>query len=72
MYHGNTNERQHYQPGHWLPLLTVTSDSAAKGLAKDLEVAGAGQVHSHFFVSPFRFLPSVVPNVVFHSCHHGT
>ena len=26
-------------------LLAVTSDPAAKGLAKDLEVAGAGLVH---------------------------
>ena len=31
-------------------LLAVTSDPAAKGLAKDLKVAGAGPVHCH---SPF-------------------
>ena len=33
-------------------LLAVTSDSAAKGLAKDLEVAGAGPVHCHFSLPP--------------------
>ena len=29
-------------------LLVVTSDPAIKGLAKDMEVAGAGPVHYHF------------------------
>ena len=38
---------------HWL--LAVTSDPAAKRLAKDLEAAGAGPVHCHF---PF---PSFFP-----------
>ena len=33
-------------------LLAVTSDSAAKGSAKDLEVAGAGPVHGHFSLPP--------------------
>ena len=33
-------------------LLVVTSDLAAKGSAKDLEVAGAGPVHCHFFLPP--------------------
>ena len=30
-------------------LLAVTSDPAAKDLAKDQEVAGAGPVHCHFW-----------------------
>ena len=33
-------------------LLAVTSDPAAKGSAKDLEVAGAGPVHCHFSLPP--------------------
>ena len=33
-------------------LLVVTSDPAAKGSAIDLEVAGAGPVHCHFFLPP--------------------
>ena len=33
-------------------LLAVTSDPAAKGSAKDLEVAGAGPVHCHFPLPP--------------------
>ena len=33
-------------------LLVVTSDPAAKGSAKDLEVAGAGPVHCHFSLPP--------------------
>ena len=33
-------------------LLAVTSDLAAKGSAKDLEVAGAGPVHRNFFFPP--------------------
>ena len=33
-------------------LLVVTSDPAAKGLAKDLEVAGVGPVHCHFSLPP--------------------
>ena len=33
-------------------LLEVTSDPAAKGSAKDLEVAGAGPVHCHFPLPP--------------------
>ena len=33
-------------------LLAVTSDPAAKGSAKDLEVAGAGPVHCHFSIPP--------------------
>ena len=53
-------------------LLAVTSDLAAKRLAKDLEVASAGPVHCHIFPSPLHSLPCVVSNVVFHSCHHGT
>ena len=53
-------------------LLAMTSDPAAKGSAKDLEVAGAGPVHCHFSLPPFLSLPCVVLNVVFHSCHHGT
>ena len=54
-------------------LLAVTRDPAAKGLAKDLEVVGAGPVHCHFSLPPSS-LPCVVPNVnvVFHSCYHGT
>ena len=36
-------------------LSAVTSDPAAKRLAKDLEVAGAGLVHCHFFF-PSSFL----------------
>ena len=34
-------------------LLAVTSDPAAKGSAKDLEVAGVGPVHCHFSLLPF-------------------
>ena len=30
----------------------MTSDPAAKGLAKDLKVAGAGPVHCHFSLPP--------------------
>ena len=37
-------------------LLAVTSDPAAKGSAKDLEVAGAGPVHCHFSLPPASFL----------------
>ena len=33
-------------------LLAVTSDPAAKGSAKDLEVAGAGPVHCRFSIPP--------------------
>ena len=33
-------------------LLAVTSDPAAKGSAKDLEVASAGPVHCHFPLPP--------------------
>ena len=43
-------------------LMAVTSDPAAKGSAKDLEVAGAGPVHCHFSLLS---LPRVVPNVIF-------
>ena len=47
-------------------LLAVTSDPAARGSAKDLEVAGAGLVHCHFFPSPlFLYHAYVVLNVVF-------
>ena len=46
-------------------LLAVTSDPAAKGSAKDPEVAGAGLAHCHFSLPP-SFLPCVVANVVFH------
>ena len=52
-------------------LLAMTSDPAAKGSAKDLEVASAGSAHCHFFL-PSSFLTCVVPNIIFHSCHHGT
>ena len=34
-------------------LLAVTSDLAAKGSAKDLEVASADPVHCHFPFPPF-------------------
>ena len=47
-------------------LLAVTSDPAAKGSAKDLEVAGAGQFTA-IFPFPRLSLPCVVPNVVFHT-----
>ena len=36
-------------------LLAVTGGSVAKGLAKDLEVAGSGPVHCHFPL-PLHFL----------------
>ena len=36
----------------WL-LAVVTSDLAAKGSAKDLEVADTGPVHFHFSFPPF-------------------
>ena len=49
----------------------VTSDPAAKGSAKDLEVAGAGPVHCHFSFPPLS-LPCVVPNVGFYLHHCGT
>ena len=52
-------------------LLAVTSDPVAKGSANNLEVAGVGPVHCHFFL-PLISLPYVVLNAVFHSCHHGT
>ena len=39
-------------------LLVVTTDPAAKEFAIDLEVAGAGPVHCHFFPSP------LIPNYV--------
>ena len=42
-----------YKEGMDQWLLAVTSDSAAKGSANDLEVAGAGLVHWHFPLSPF-------------------
>ena len=42
-----------YKEGMDQWLLAVTSDPAAKGSAKDLEVAGAGPVHCHFSYSPF-------------------
>ena len=45
-------------------LLALTSDPAAKGSAKDLEVAGAGPVHYHFSLSLLS-LPCVVLNVIF-------
>ena len=51
---------------HWL--LAETSDPAAKGSTKNLEIASAGPVHCHFSLPPF----CVVPNIIFHSCHHGT
>ena len=41
-----------YKEGMDQWLLAVTSDSAAKGSAKDLEVAGAGPVHCHFSIPP--------------------
>ena len=48
-------------------LLPVTScDPAAKGLTKDLEVAGTGPVHCHYPL-PSLFLPCVVLNVAFDS-----
>ena len=65
MYYGDTNERQRSKlhmvrkeggkgkmaVDQWL--LAVTSDPAAKGSVKDLEVAGAGPVHCHFSLPPF-------------------
>ena len=42
-----------YKEGMDQWLLAVTSDPAAKGSAKDLEVAGAGPVHCHFPLPPF-------------------
>ena len=42
----------------------MTSDPVAKGLAEDLEVAGAGPIHCHF-PSPLLSLPCVVPNVIY-------
>ena len=76
MYHGDMNERQCSKlqmvrkegMNQWL--LVVSSNPAAKGLAKDLEIASAGPVHCHFSLHPS--LPCVVMNVVFHLCHHGT
>ena len=66
MYHGCTNEirckphtvrkRRGGENGgmdEWL--LAVTSGSVAKGLAKDLEIAGSGLVHCHFPL-PLHFL----------------
>ena len=53
MYHGDTNERQRSELHMDQWLLAVTSDLAAKGSAKDLEVAGAGPVHCHFSLPPF-------------------
>ena len=41
-----------YKEGMDQWLLAVTSDPAAKGSAKDLEVAGAGPVHCHFSLPP--------------------
>ena len=54
------------QLGHWSPptatnpfppyiqwLLAVTSDTAAKGSTKDLELASAGPVHYYFSLPPF-------------------
>ena len=41
-----------YKEGMDQWLLAVTSDLAAKGSAKDLEVAGAGPVHCHFPFPP--------------------
>ena len=43
-------------------LLAVTSEPAAKGSAKDVEVASAGPVHCHFSLPPLSS-PCVVPNV---------
>ena len=46
----------------------MTSDPAAKGSAKDLEVAGASLVHCHFPFPPSS-LPCVVLNVVIYYKH---
>ena len=52
-----------YKEGMDQWLLAVTSDLAAKGSAKDLEVAGvAGQVHCHFSLPPF---------FPYHACPEG-
>ena len=62
MYHGDTNERQRSElhmvrkeggreNGSELDQ-HIASDLAAKGLAKDLEVASAGLVHCHFSFPP--------------------
>ena len=60
MYHGDTNKRQRSElhmvrkeGGREKWLLAMTSDPAAKGSVKDLEVAGAGLVHCHFSLPPF-------------------
>ena len=58
-------------------LLAVTSDPAAKGSAKDLEVAGAGPVHCRFSIPP-SFLTmcsserclSLTMYVLMRSCTH--
>ena len=42
-----------YKEGMDQWLLAETSDPAAKGSAKDLEVAGAGSVNCHFPLPPF-------------------
>ena len=52
-----------YKEGMDQWLLVVTSDPAANGLAKDMEVASAGPVHCHFFLPPLS-LACVVPNIV--------
>ena len=44
-----------YKEGMDQWLLAVTSDPAAKGPAKDLEVAGTGPVHCHFSLPPFPY-----------------
>ena len=41
-----------YKEGMDRWLLVVTNDLAAKGSAKDLEVAGAGPVNCHFSLPP--------------------
>ena len=48
----STSNLQVYKKGMDQWLLAVTSDTAAKGSAKDLEVAGAGLVHYHFSLPP--------------------
>ena len=52
-------------------LLAVTSDPAAKGSAKDLEVGSAGFVHCYFPLPPlFLTMCSSERHLCFH--HHGT
>ena len=52
MYHGDTNERQCLEL-HMVRKEGGKGKMAAKGSAKNLEVAGAGPVHCLFSLPPF-------------------